>query len=226
MSRSLDDAGRAVGHACRDGDGLSSELVVEFAAQGEDRCGDRLQSVAKPVLSSRAAASQRLGETAGISAARGQLRGIRGEVGEEWLGEPLLKELVGADRLNVIGQVVITTSSVGPLRRVLDPARRAEQHEAAHRVGVPEGQVQCDASAKGVAAEIAARLQELGDEVGALVEGRPHGRRLAVARQVECPKFMSLCQNGAEPGCGTTGLGEAMEPDEHGSNAFAPDLEE
>ncbi len=217
---------RAIGDTRGDRTRLTGELMVQFTGQRQRRGGDRTDAFAEPRLSTRSASTQRFRESAWIVAPASELLGIVLEVSEQRLGEPLAEERVSADRLDVVGERVVAAAAVLSLRGVLDTTGRAEEHESRNDLGMAQCHVKRDASAEGVSAEIAGCVEQVGHEVGTFVEGRPDGRRRTVARQVECPEFASLCQNGTEPGRGPTGLGEAVEPDEHGPIALAFDLEE
>ena len=216
----------AVAHARGDRAGLETEFVVELAGQCKGRDGDLADALAKPLLGAGAASTERLGEPPGVAAAGGEFCRILREIGEQWLGEPFVKERIGADGFDVVGQRVVVAPTVISLRGVFDAARRAEQHQPRDDRGVAQGHVQRDATPKGVPAQVSWRIEDLRDEIGALIERGPERRGITVARQVERPEFARLCQNGTEPGRGSTGLGEAVEPDEHGSLALTSDLEE
>ncbi len=203
-----------VGHAnvdCgRDGRRLLAKFVVEFAGDREGRSTNASEALPQPILGPRATASKRLGETVRVSTTRIAFDGVDGQVGEEWLGEPFVEKGLGPDDFDAIRQRFVLTTAVSAQRLIGDASRCAQQHEASDQGGMAQGDVECHPSAKGVPPQVAGAVEDFGDEIGAFVERCVYGGGLAVTWQVECPEFSRLCQNGTEPGRGSTGLGKAV----------------
>lgn len=68
--------------------------------------------------------------------------------------------------------------------------------------------------------------EDVGEEIGGLLQCREYCRVLAVSRQVDGHHLVRSCQNGPELMCRVLGLREAVEPYEQWARAATLDTEE
>ena len=132
---------------------LGEEFLVARPRESERHALGGVQSWSEPFLGAGASTAQRPRQTPRIARAREALAFVTRQCGEHWLSEPFLKKRLGTDCLDVTREFVIPLTPFRTLGRVLDTPRGAEQDQSLDALGESQGDVQCDARAKGVPAE-------------------------------------------------------------------------
>ena len=182
---------------------------------GEDQDGHAQAGEVRP--------SRRLAPGAGQPEAAGQaLDGVAApvvevgrvgrQVGEERLGQPALDERVEPVALQIARPRLVAATAGGPLLLVLDPGRRAEQHQGVDLVGLVEGQVQRQPAAHRVA-DVGRPAAGGTEQRGTRRQVGPDGRRATVTRCIDEHDLVITAQVGGDRPPRPSGLREAV--DEH-----------
>ena len=185
----------------RGGQGLrfGHEFRVELASEGQGGRRQTTEPVREPRLGTRPGVAKTPRQSSRVRAA-GVGLGVRSEGREEWLGEPLFEEGVGAHLEEVVGQRLVASPTFGSFVVVLDASRGAQQDERPQSLGSGQGDVQGDAGAEGVSPQderLARKCVE--DQASRPGQVGVHVTRGAVTGQVERHDLVANCKNGPEP---------------------------